>query len=178
MTQRCGVDDSARPQPRRIVIVGNAGSGKTTLARRIAERFQLDALELDEVRWEQRPNKLNSAERCREVIREFTATRASWVIEGLHATLLELALVHATELHFLNPGFEVCRSRALARPWDPRKSESPERQAALFREYEPWFRSYDTRTDETSLAAHRALFETFDGAKWEHTAASADLVEA
>jgi adenylate kinase family enzyme len=160
------------------VIFGNAGSGKTTLARRFAESFQLDVLELDEVRWEQRPNKLNSAERCREIVRDFIATRAGWVVEGLHATLLECALVSATELHFLNPGFDVCRARALARPWDSRKSESPERQAALFRQYEPWFRSYDTRTDETSLAAHRALFATFDGAKWEHTEASADVAEA
>lgn len=168
---------SMSPRPRRIVIFGNSGSGKTTFARSLAERLQFDVLELDEVRWERRPDRINSLERCREIIVDFMATRMSWVIEGLHASLLECALARATELHFLNPGFEVCRARALARPWDPRKSSSPEHQAALFRQYEPWFRSYDQRNDETSLAAHRALFGTFEGSKWEHTAALAVFEE-
>lgn len=132
-------------------------------------------LELDEVRWERRSGKPNPPERCREIIDGFVHARTSWIVEGLHATLLGHVLDQATELHFLNPGFDVCRARALARPWDPRKSSSPERQMALFHEYEPWFRSYDKRSDETSLAAHRALLEAFHGLKWEHTGASVDL---
>ena len=155
--------------------MGNSASGKTTLARRLAGELGLDVLELDEVRWERRPDRLNSSERCRALIHDFMRSRTNWAIEGLHATLLECALSRATELHFLNPGFEVCRLRALARPWDPRKSSSPEQQVALVQKYEPWFRSYDARTDETSLAAHRALFEAFQGLKWEHTGASATL---
>ncbi len=54
-----------------------------------------------------------------------------------------------------NPPFEVCKARALARPWDPKKSASPESQTRLVQEYESWFRSYDTRSDETALGAHR-----------------------
>jgi adenylate kinase family enzyme len=179
----CCRDDSAsvstsleaHPSARRVVIFGNAGSGKTTLARRIAQRLRIDVLELDQVRWVRRPDQPSPPERCRELIDEFMHARTSWIVEGLHATLLAHALARATELHFLNPGFEVCRARALARPWDPRKSSSPERQRAMFHEYEPWFRSYEQRSDETSLSAHRALFDAFHGLKWEHTGASANI---
>lgn len=154
---------------KRIVIFGNGASGKSTLARRLATELGVDCLELDHVRWEERPHKPNSPERCREIIEAFIGARDAWIVEGLHASLLEHALRHASELHFLNPGFDVCRARALARPWDPAKSPSPEAQAAAFTQFEPFFRSYDTRSDETSLAAHRRLFDAFDGAKHEHT---------
>ena len=45
----------------------------------------------------------------------------------------------------------------------------------MFHQYEPWFSSYDTRSDETSLAAHRKLFDTFEGSKWEHTGDTVDF---
>jgi adenylate kinase family enzyme len=36
----------------RIVVVGTSGAGKTTLARRIADRLQLPHIELDAINWQ------------------------------------------------------------------------------------------------------------------------------
>ena len=160
---------------RRIVIFGNGAAGKTTLAKRLGKEMQSDVLELDHVRWDEAREKLNTPEKCKEVILKFIKSRENWIIEGLHSSLLEVAINHATEIHFLNPGFDVCRARAVSRPWDPRKSSSPESQQKLFEKYEPWFKSYDTRTDEASLSAHRTLFDRFSGLKFEHTDAKIEL---
>ena len=44
----------------RIVVVGTSGSGKTTLAKRIAQRGQLQHVELDALHWE--PNWTTATE--------------------------------------------------------------------------------------------------------------------
>ncbi|MGD8859760.1 MAG: hypothetical protein PVI30_07100 [Myxococcales bacterium] len=156
------------------MIFGNGSSGKSTLARRWGDELGVDVLELDAVRWKRRPDQPRLPDECAEVVRAFTSARRGWIVEGLHASLLAVALQTATELHFLNPGFEVCRQRAMDRPWDPRKTASPAEQAALIERVLPWFQSYDSRDDETSLSAHRRLYDAFEGLKWEHTRANVE----
>ena len=155
--------------PRRVVIFGTAASGKSTLARRFSELLTADVLELDHIRWNDDRTELLTAEKCREQIESFIGYRDSWVVEGTHTSLLANVVQNATEINFLNPPFEVCRKRSWSRPWDPKKSSSPEVQMELVRRYEPWFESYPHREDETSLRAHRQLFDDFRGFKLEHS---------
>jgi adenylate kinase family enzyme len=153
---------------RRILIFGNAGVGKTTLARAFSEQVGVEFLELDDVLWEQRRVKRHSIEQSHALIDAYLAGKASWIVEGLHASLLAHLVPLATEAHFLNLPFELARQRGESRPWDPKKSASLEEHKQLFRLYFDWFRSYDTRTDETSRSAHQALFDAFQGTKVEY----------
>ena len=155
--------------PRRVVIFGTAASGKSTLARRFSELLTADVLELDHIRWNDDRTELLTAEKCREQIESFIGYRDSWVVEGTHTSLLANVVQNATEIHFLNPPFEVCRERAMSRPWDPKKSKSLKEQREMVQKYEAWFKSYPERNDETSLLAHRELFYSFTGFKLEHT---------
>jgi adenylate kinase family enzyme len=149
----------------RLVVMGNSGSGKS----RYAKRAGLPHLDLDTLAWDPGP-KRRPVERSRRELEGFLALHEEWVIEGCYADLLELALPHATRLVFLNPGIEACIAHARARPWEPHKYESKEQQDAKLPMLERWIREYETRNDEFSLAAHRALFEGFGGEKVELTA--------
>ena len=67
--------------PRRISIVGNSGSGKSTAARRFAEQLGFAHLELDSLRHQAGWVELPDEEFARRVI-EFTESHDQWVVDG------------------------------------------------------------------------------------------------
>jgi adenylate kinase family enzyme len=150
----------------RYVVIGNSGSGKSSLAQRLV----LPHLDLDTLAWYPTtpPARRPLAESAR-TIDAFVDEHRDWVIEGCYADLAALALPHATELVFLNPGVDACTKNAHARPWEPHKYATREAQDANLTMLIDWIRAYETRTDELSLAAHRALFDGYAGAKCELT---------
>jgi len=153
----------------RIVIYGNSGSGKTTMARAVAAEHGLAHLDLDLVAWdapgERRPLAASVA-----MLEEFFAAHEGWVIEGCYGDLVEASLPYCTELRFLNPGMEACIANCRARPWEPEKYASPAEQDRRLAFLLDWVRQYDTRGDEYGLARHRAIFDGFGGARREYGA--------
>ena len=152
--------------PLRLVLLGNAGSGKTTLARRLAVETGAAVLSLDAVAF--------GAEAVRRPLDESAALLAAfqdeqraWIVEGCYADLAALALERAEALRFLNPGVAACLAHCRARPFEPDKFESPERQDARLDDLLAWVATYEERDDEFGLAAHRRVFEAFTGAKRE-----------
>jgi adenylate kinase family enzyme len=150
----------------RIVIFGNSGSGKTSMARALAAEQGLAHLDLDLLAWDE-PGERREPERSAADIQRFLDDHADWVVEGCYADLLEVALPFCTELRFLNPGTEACVAHCRARPWEPAKYASREEQDAKLAFLLDWVRQYETRDDEYSLARHRALFDAFAGPKQE-----------
>jgi adenylate kinase family enzyme len=152
----------------RFVLLGNSGSGKSTLAAQLARASGLAHLDLDTLAWlpTTTPRRRPLAESARDIA-AFVDASEHWVIEGCYADLLELALPRCTRLVFLNPGIDACIANARSRPWEPHKYASKEAQDANFDMLIDWIRHYETRRDEFSLAAHRALFDGFTGDKRE-----------
>lgn len=91
------------------------------------------------------------------------------MVEGCYADLAAVALEHGPCLVFLNPGVDACVRHCVARPWEPHKYATKEEQEANLPMLLEWVRGYETRGDECSLAAHRALFEAYGGPKIEST---------
>lgn len=151
---------------RRIVIFGNSGSGKTTMARRLARELMLTHLDLDSLAWDESGAR-SSAEASHRLITDFLQSHSSWVIEGCYGDLIEHVLPSATEVRFLNPGVEACVANCLARPWEPEKYPSKEAQDRNLELLLDWVREYETRKDEYSLERHRRIFDGFDGPKEE-----------
>lgn len=71
----------------RIHITGNAGAGKTTLARRLSEHLGLPCYHLDQIVWQPHWKKSTAIQRAR-AIDEITSG-ASWVIEGVAKAVRE-----------------------------------------------------------------------------------------
>ena len=153
---------------KRILIFGNSGSGKSTMARRLSADLNVPHLDLDQLAWSSPGVRKPLAESVR-VLEEFRTQQPEWIAEGCYGDLIDFLVPHATELRFLNPGTETCVRNCRARPWEPAKYASRDEQDAKLDFLVTWVRQYETRTDEYSLTRHRELFDGFAGSKHEYT---------
>lgn len=155
-----------RPETTRTLIFGNSGSGKSTLAKRISSEAMVAHLDLDTLAWKG-PAVREAFTVSEERIQDFIATNEQWVIEGCYASLIEVAAIQARSLIFLNPGTVTCQENCRLRPWEPHKYKSREAQDKNLPMLLDWVAQYESRADEFSLLAHRKLFESFVGTKYE-----------
>lgn len=153
----------------RIVIFGNAGSGKSMLAKALSRAYQAEHLDLDTIAWraDQPTVRADFADSQRALLR-FIETHDKWVIEGCYSELLKEGAAYCTEMIFLNPGVEACVENCRNRPWEPHKYESSEAQNANLEFLIKWVQEYETRADEFSLRAHQKLYEQHQGKKVEY----------
>jgi adenylate kinase family enzyme len=152
----------------KVVLLGNAGAGKSTMARRLIGGRQIPRLSLDEIAWDPGAQRKPLPESL-ALLNDFLKTNDRWVIEGCYGGLVEAALAHCTELRFLNPGVEVCVAHCRRRPWEPEKFSSPQQQDAMLEQLILWVKQYEIREDEYGLKRHRKIFEQFAGPKREVT---------
>lgn len=69
-----------KPHPKKIAIIGCAGSGKTTLAFQLKEKFNLPIYHLDQYHW--KPGWERTEEEIFNKIHTELCKQAEWIIEG------------------------------------------------------------------------------------------------
>jgi adenylate kinase family enzyme len=109
---------------RRVVVIGSSGSGKSTVARRIGERTGLPVFHLDVLYFKPGWVKTPKPE-WSEVIAQLAA-RDSWIIDGNHASTLEVRLAACDTIVFLEIPPWVCVWRVLKRCWQYRGRSRPD----------------------------------------------------
>lgn len=103
---------------KRIVVVGTTSSGKSTLAKKISERFDMGFIELDALHWEP-----NWQEAPLDVFRARvrTATQAErWIVAGNYSVVRDLVWSQAEAVIWLDyPFFLVLKqlTRRTFRRW-------------------------------------------------------------
>jgi len=100
----------------RIVIIGSAGSGKTTLAKALGVRLQTPIVELDALNWTAgwRPRAEDEPHAFMADV-EKAAGAENWVIDGNYRRALPLVLRRATDLIWLDYSRTVVLSRVIRR---------------------------------------------------------------
>ena len=94
-------------------MIGSTGSGKTTLARRIARRLSLPHVELDSLYWEA---NWQTATRADFRGRVLAATAGdAWVVDGNYSQSRDIAWPRATHLVWLDYGLARVMGRVLRR---------------------------------------------------------------
>ena len=152
----------------KILIFGNSGSGKTTMARQLAIAQDIIHLDLDSCAWDEAGVR-KALPQSQQLIETFIEENPSWIIEGSYGSLVELVVPYCNELRFLNPGIETCLKNCESRPWEPEKYPTPEAQNANLAMLKDWVRAYETREDEYSERKHRRIFEAYSGRKREYS---------
>ncbi|NEO39352.1 MAG: shikimate kinase [Moorea sp. SIOASIH] len=153
---------------RKILIFGNSGAGKTTLALKLQVEFNLPILDLDTITWiPDLPGVRREYAESETLLIDFIQKNPEWIIEGCYGSLIETAAKYSSEMIFLNPGVEKCLENNRLRPWEPHKYKTPKEQDANFEFLQTWIKDYYLRDDEYSFRCHDRLFKTFSGNKRE-----------
>ena len=144
----------------RTVVVGNSGSGKTWLAKRLGEKTGATIVHLDDLFWE--PGGFTRKRSADEVARliELSGAEADWIAEGVYGDLVGQFAPFAHTLLWLDLPWSVCKRRIESRASEsvPRMSEEAE---SGLRDLVVWAEAYYSRVNSCSEAAHLDLFSTF-----------------
>lgn len=90
----------------RIAIIGCGGSGKSYLARQLAQRFDLPVTHLDAVYYDDEWNTLPKDKFA--TVQEQLVSSLSWVIDGNYASTLPIRLKAADTIVFLDLPARTC----------------------------------------------------------------------
>ena len=151
---------------KKVLIFGNSGAGKTTLAKKLSDKFTLAHLDLDNLAWLNiQPPKRKPVKESIRAIDDFLLGNSGWVIEGCYSDLLAYVSKKANEVVFLNPGTDACIKNCENRPWEPHKYTSKDEQDKNLDMLIDWVKDYETREDEFSLKSHMSLYEWYRGEK-------------
>ncbi len=85
---------------KRILVLGNSGSGKSTMAKLIGEKLNIKVHHIDSYFWGPNWNPIPKTE-LKDCIREIIKND-SWVIDGNYSSSLDIRLKEADTLIYLN----------------------------------------------------------------------------
>jgi adenylate kinase family enzyme len=101
------------PPMRRVLVVGCAGAGKTTFARRLGDKLKLPVIHLDFHFWRpgwQSPDPVVWREQVTAL-----AAMPEWVMDGIYANTLDIRMPRADTLFWLDHPRAICMRRVLVR---------------------------------------------------------------
>ncbi|MBV8858809.1 MAG: DNA topology modulation protein [Acidobacteria bacterium] len=147
---------------RRVLVIGSGGAGKSTFARRLAERLGLPVIHLDRVYWRAgwvEPPK----DEWRRTVEELCAGD-SWVMDGNYSGTLDVRLEACDAVIFLDLPRTVCTWRVIKRGLKYRGKSRPDMAEGCHEqvnmEFLLWVWNYPRRSRPKVLARVGALSES------------------
>jgi adenylate kinase family enzyme len=148
---------------KRVLVIGSGGAGKSTFARRLAERLGLPVIHLDRVYWRAgwvEPPK----DEWRRTVEELCAGD-SWVMDGNYSGTLDVRLAACDTVIFLDLPRVLCTWRVMKRAAIYRGATRPDMaegcQEKMDLEFLSWVWNYPRRSRPKILAR----LEEFSGGK-------------
>lgn len=101
---------------KKIYILGSVASGKTTLAKKLSQKFDINYYELDSIIFDDTKiiNKRRTPEEQQSIITKIN-TQQTWIIEGTYRKTCHIVLDLADTIIWLDPPLFLRKIRILTR---------------------------------------------------------------
>lgn len=87
---------------KKIYIIGNVASGKTTLAKHLSKKLNIDYYSLDKVVWDDENNHTKRKDQERDSLFKNIIKKDKWIIEDVGRTCFNLGREKADVIYFFN----------------------------------------------------------------------------
>ena len=108
---------------KRVLIIGNAGSGKTTLAKKLSLQLKIPLVSLDSLFWKPGWVELSRAEF--DQLLQIELEKPAWIIDGNYNRTLAKRLKHADTVFFIDSNRFLCTWRVFKRKFLTKENQAP-----------------------------------------------------
>ena len=148
---------------KKVLIIGSGGAGKSTFARRLGEKTNLEVIHLDKIHW--RPNWTEPPKDEWQKTVENALRGDAWIIDGNYSGTIEMRLAACDTVIFLDFPPVVCVFRVLKRVARFYKKTRPDMAEGCREQFDwkfiQWVWNYPTR----SKPKVEALLKRFENEK-------------
>ncbi|WP_047982342.1 DNA topology modulation protein [Ornithinibacillus contaminans] len=109
---------------RRIAIIGSGGSGKSTFARKLGEKLQINVYHLDALFWN--PGWVGVPKDEQRQIQQRLVAEEAWIIDGNYGGTMDIRLNKADTIIFLDISRFICLYRVVKRNIQYRNAARPD----------------------------------------------------
>lgn len=150
---------------KKVIIIGNSGSGKTWLGRRLASLNNMSCFELDNIFWE--PGGFSIKRKASDVEADLKKIQilSEWVAEGVFGHIVDNLISYADTLIYLDMPWEECEANLMSRGSESSMQSEPVKAEENFWKLLKWSSEYSTRDGKSSKKYHSIVFKNFSGRK-------------
>ena len=109
---------------KKIAIIGSGGAGKSTFARQISNKLNIEVYHLDAILW--KPNWVATSKHEQQEIQRNLVAKESWIIDGNYGGTLDIRVNAADTVIFLDIHRVICVYRAIKRVLRYRNKTRPD----------------------------------------------------
>ena len=150
----------------RTVILGNGGSGKTWLARKLADCLSIPIIHFDDIFWE--PGGFDKPREEKEVQSMIRQSKHSgpWIAEGVFGHIAEFYLDDAQTIIWLDLPLNICLERLKTRGSESKEHMGREESEKGLKELIKWASEYYERKSKSSFLGHAKIYNEFSKKKF------------
>lgn len=153
---------------KRILIIGNSGSGKSWLGAALSQTLNIPLFHMDTIRWKQDGYGIHRS--ALDIDKDLDSIKSQdlWILEGVFGKMADACLPFSSLLIWLDLPWTECKQNLIARGPQFREYLNPIESENALAKLIDWASEHELRDDANSWDYFNDLYTKFNHKKIRH----------